>query len=61
MKRVGSVVEGFYTAEAVVELAEKYDVEMPICTITNNILKGDLEPEKALNLLMSRSKKDELQ
>lgn len=61
VKRVGSVVEGFYTAEAVVELAEKYDVEMPICTITNNILKGDLEPEKALNLLMSRSKKDELQ
>ena len=61
VKRVGSVVEGFYTAEAVVELAEKYDVEMPICTVTNNILKGDLAPEKALNLLMSRSKKDEIQ
>lgn len=61
VRRVGSVVEGYYTAEAVVELAEKYDVEMPICTITNNILKGDLEPEKALRLLMSRSKKDELQ
>lgn len=61
VKRVGSVVEGYYTAEAVVELAEKYDVEMPICTVTNNILKGELEPEKALKLLMSRSKKDELQ
>ena len=58
--RVGSVVEGYYTAEAVCELSEKYDVEMPICRVTNNILKGELEPEKALKLLMSRSKKDEL-
>ena len=61
VRRVGSVVEGYYTAEAVCELAEKYDVEMPICTVTNNVLKGELEPEKALKLLMSRSKKDELQ
>ena len=61
VKRVGSVVEGYYTAEAVCELAEKYDVEMPICRVTNNVLKGELEPEKALRLLMSRSKKDELQ
>ena len=61
VRRVGSVVEGYYTAEAVCELAEKYDVEMPICRVTNNVLKGELEPEKALKLLMSRSKKDELQ
>jgi glycerol-3-phosphate dehydrogenase len=61
VKRVGSVVEGYYTAEAVCDLAEKYDVEMPICRVTNNVLKGELEPEKALKLLMSRSKKDELQ
>ena len=60
VRRVGSVVEGYYTAEAVCEMAEKYDVEMPICTVTNNILKGELEPEKALRLLMSRSKKDEI-
>ena len=43
------------------ELAEKYDVEMPICKVTHNVLKGELEPEKAVKLLMSRSKKDELQ
>ena len=61
VKRVGSVVEGYYTAEAVCELAEKYDVEMPICKVTHNVLKGELEPEKGLRLLMSRSKKDELQ
>ena len=61
VKRVGSVVEGYYTAEAVCDLAEKYDVEMPICKVTHNVLKGELEPEKAVKLLMSRSKKDELQ
>lgn len=61
VKRVGSVVEGYYTAEAVCELAEKYDVEMPICRVTQNVLTGELKPEKALKLLMSRSKKDELQ
>ncbi len=61
VKRVGSVVEGYYTAEAVCELAEKYDVEMPICRVTENVLKGELAPEKAVKLLMSRSKKDELQ
>lgn len=61
VKRVGSIVEGYYTAEAVCDLAEKYDVEMPICKVTHNVLKGELEPEKAVKLLMSRSKKDELQ
>jgi glycerol-3-phosphate dehydrogenase len=60
VKRVGSVVEGYYTAEAVCELAEKYDVEMPISRVTYNVLKGELAPEKAVRLLMSRSKKDEL-
>lgn len=60
VKRVGSVVEGYYTAEAVCELAEKYDVEMPISRVTYNVLKGELAPEKAVKLLMSRSKKDEL-
>ena len=60
VRRVGSVVEGYYTAEAVCEMAEKYDVDMPICRVTNSILKGETNPEEALGLLMSRSKKDEL-
>ena len=60
VSRVGSVVEGYYTAEAVCDMAEKYEVEMPICRVTKSILKGDIKPEEALGLLMSRSKKDEL-
>ena len=61
VKRVGSVVEGYYTAEAVCELANKLGVEMPICQVTDSMLTGKLEPEKAISLLMSRSKKDELE
>lgn len=61
VKRVGSVVEGYYTADAVTELAAKHNVDMPICNVTNKVLKGELEPEKALRMLMSRSRKDELQ
>ena len=60
VKRVGSVVEGYYTAEAVSELADKLDVDMPICRITYKVLRGEMAPEKALRALMSRDKKDEL-
>lgn len=61
VRRVGSVVEGYYTAEAVCELAAAHNVDMPICNITEKILRGETAPEKALKMLMSRSKKDELQ
>ena len=61
VERVGSVVEGYYTADAVYELADKYNVDMPICKATYKILHGELPPEKAVRMLMSRSKKDELQ
>lgn len=61
VERVGSVVEGYFTAGAIVELAEKYDVEMPICKFTNGILNGEVTADTALIALMSRDKKDELQ
>lgn len=60
VKRVGSVVEGYYTAEAVCDMADNYGIEMPICIVTNSILKGELEPEEALHMLMSRHKKGEV-
>lgn len=60
VERVGSVVEGYYTADAVCDLAKKLDVDMPICKATLAVLKGKLEPEKAVTMLMSRDKKDEV-
>ena len=59
VERVGSVVEGYYTADAVCDLAKKLDVEMPVCKATQAVLKGKITPEKAVGLLMSRDKKDE--
>lgn len=61
VERVGSVVEGYFTAGAIVELAEKYDIDMPISKFTYGILAGELTAENALLSLMSRDKKDELQ
>ena len=60
VERVGSVVEGYYTADAVCDLARKLDVDMPVCKVTQAVLKGKMEPEKAVDMLMSRDKKDEL-
>jgi len=60
VERVGSVVEGYYTADAVCDLAKKLDVDMPVCKATQAVLKGRILPEKAVSMLMSRDKKDEL-
>lgn len=59
VERVGSVVEGYYTADAVCDLAKKLDVEMPVCKATQAVLKGKITPEAAVSMLMSRDKKDE--
>ena len=53
--------EGYYTADAVYDLAGKLGVEMPVCMATRAVLKGKLAPEKAVRMLMSRDKKDEVQ
>lgn len=60
VEKVGSVVEGYYTADAVNDLADKTAVEMPISRATLAVLRGTIEPEKAVRQLMSREKKDEL-
>lgn len=61
VEKVGSVVEGYYTADAVYDLAGKIGVEMPVSMATRAVLKGDITPENAVKLLMSRDKKDEIQ
>lgn len=59
VERVGSVVEGYYTAEAVCDLAGSLGVDMPVCRATLAVLKGKMAPEKAVSMLMSRDRKDE--
>lgn len=59
VEKVGTTVEGFYTAQSTKELADKLGIEMPITQATYSILTGEITPEEALKSLMSRDKKEE--
>lgn len=58
-KPYDSLAEGYYTAEALMFLAEKYNVELPICTGVYNILYKGRKPEEVLNSLFERKLKKE--
>lgn len=53
------VVEGVATTKAVVELAHRHGVEMPICEAVHAVLFEGLDPVDAIGLLMSRPAKAE--
>ena len=59
MKEVQMVVEGVYSARAARELAEKYEVEMPIITEVNRVLFEGKSAAEAVMDLMLRDKKVE--
>lgn len=59
MDEVKMVVEGVYSAKAGLELARKYQVEMPIIEQVNKVLFEDKEPAQAVQELMVRDKKIE--
>lgn len=59
MDEVKMVVEGVYSAKAALELAKRYEVEMPIVETVNEILFEGKAPQDAINDLMLRDKKIE--
>ena len=59
MDEVKMVVEGVYSAKAAKELAEKYEVEMPIVDEVNKILFENKPASEAVIDLMLRDKKVE--
>ena len=59
MQKVGAVVEGYYAANAAKELAEKMDVDMPICLETYRVLYENKPPKAAIKDLMRRSRRSE--
>lgn len=59
-ERIGMVVEGYYTLEAAVALADKYGVELPITSAVYDIVKRGLSPREAMLSLMNRDLKSEL-
>ncbi|MBL8745638.1 MAG: NAD(P)-dependent glycerol-3-phosphate dehydrogenase [Phycisphaerae bacterium] len=59
LARTESVVEGVTTVTAVMELARKYRVEMPIAEAVHSVLYGGVDPLEAIQKLMSRELKAE--
>ncbi|MBO7310090.1 MAG: NAD(P)H-dependent glycerol-3-phosphate dehydrogenase [Clostridia bacterium] len=53
------LAEGYYTTKALVELADRYDVELPICRAVYNFLWGGSNAEKEIKELFKRSIKQE--
>jgi len=53
------VVEGVATTESVVDLAEKYKVDMPITRAVYAVLFEHLDPVDAISMLMSRDLREE--
>lgn len=58
-KQIGMVVEGAYTCAAAKELANRYDIPMPIAEAVSDILEGKISASEAVCLLMQRKIKDE--
>ena len=59
-KEVGMVVEGLSTAEAANALAARLGVEMPITECIYAMIQGKIDAKDAVEILMGRSKKNEM-
>jgi len=55
------VAEGIWTTKSALKLAENYQVDMPITSAVYEILWKDKDPRSAVNELMSRNPKAEIQ
>lgn len=60
MKEVKMVVEGVYSAKAAMELAKKYDIQIPIIEQVNKILFEQKPADEAVRDLMLRDAKIEV-
>jgi len=59
LKQIPGVVEGVPTTQAVVRLAQKYRVQMPITQAVQQVLFEGLDPLEAISQLMTRQPKPE--
>lgn len=53
------LAEGYFTVKAMMTLAEKYDVDLPICNAVYDVLYENKEPQTTLKSLFLRSIKNE--
>ena len=60
LDEMGMVVEGVRTTKAAHQLSQKYDVPMPISAALFDVLFNDKHPKEAVDELMVRMKKSEI-
>lgn len=58
---MGMVIEGVRTTKAAHQLSERYDVSMPLTEALYSILFDNIPPKEAVDQLMSRMKKQEIE
>lgn len=58
-KEIGMVVEGMNALPAALELAQKYDVDMPIIFAVDAVINHGADPRETVVSLMMRDKRDE--
>lgn len=58
-KEIGMVIESVDNIDVAYELAKKYNVDMPIVNAVYNVLYNNLDPREAVDMLMTRSPKEE--
>ncbi|MDR0139814.1 NAD(P)H-dependent glycerol-3-phosphate dehydrogenase [Metabacillus idriensis] len=61
LENMGMVVEGVRTTKAAYQLAQKYDVKMPITEALYDVLFNDKEVKDAVDSLMARVKTHEME
>ena len=60
-KEIGMTIESVENIEVAKKLAEKYNVEMPIVNAAYDVLYNNLKPKDAVNKLMTRAIKFEME
>ena len=53
------MAEGYYTVCALMKLADKYDVDLPICRAVYTLLYENAKPKDTLSQLFGREFKNE--
>ena len=59
LKSINATVEGYKALELVLKLAQKYEVEMPICEHVFHVTQGKISPKDAVTELLLRKPSDE--
>ena len=57
---IGQAIEGISTAATVVRLAQRYNVEMPVCAQVQCVIEGGVSAREAVQNLLARKPGPEL-